>query len=215
LSDSLRVLQVLGDGAAERWPVVPLGRFPEPGLVGRVEVAAGEFTVATPSAGPFQALLLGAPEAIAGTAALLRAAGMRAGGDAEREAARILGGWPAVGAEIDDRTLPQEVRFDENAGVSYTKGCYTGQETVARLHFRGHANRVLRGLRWIGPQTEGDKVLAGEKQVGRVTSVLRLPDRVLGLALVRREIHPGHRVTVGGAPAVVLELPFGPEDIEG
>src|ERR1051325_7798491 len=62
------------------------------------------------------------------------------------ELARILAGWPRLGAEVDEKTIPQEVRFDEIGGVSYTKGCYTGQETVARLHFRGHANRALRGL---------------------------------------------------------------------
>ena len=54
-----------------------------------------------------------------------------------------------LGHEIVEKTLVQEVRYDEIGGVSYTKGCYTGQETVARLHFRGHTNRELRGLRWM------------------------------------------------------------------
>jgi folate-binding protein YgfZ len=215
LSDSLGVVHLLGDGAADRWPVVPLGRLPEAGQVSRCEVAGGELLAATPVAGPFEALLIGPVEAITGAEALLKVAGMKAGDDADREAARILAGWPALGAEIDERTLPQEVRFDEHAGVSYTKGCYTGQETVARLHFRGHANRILRGLRWIGPPADGEEIRAGEKPVGRVASVLRLPDRTLGLALLRREVHPGNRVTIGGCPAVVRELPFGPGDIEG
>ncbi len=215
LSDSRRIVHLLGDGFADRWPLVPLGRLPEAGFVARGEVAEGEYLVATPVAGPFQALLVGAGEAVGAVESLLLTAGMKAGAAAEREAARILAGWPALGAEIDERTLPQEVRFDEHTGVSYTKGCYTGQETVARLHFRGHANRVLRGLRWVGPQVTGDQVLAGDKQVGRVSSLLALPDRILGLALIRRELHPGNRVTIGGAPAVVVELPFGPGDIEG
>ena len=146
---------------------------------------------------------------------MLGTAGVALGGPDDREAASILAGWPAPAAEIDERTLPQEVRFDEHGGVSYTKGCYTGQETVARLHFRGHANRVLRGLRWIGPRADGDEVLAGDKQVGRVSSVLTLPDRVLGLAVLRRELQPGTRVTIGGGPAVVHHLPFGAEDVEG
>jgi folate-binding protein YgfZ len=214
-SDSLRVIHLLGDGTAERWPVVPLGRLPEAGMVSRGEVAEGEFQVAIPPAGPFEALLIGPPDAITGVETLLRAAGMKTGDDADREAARILAGWPALGAEIDERTLPQEVRFDEHLGVSYTKGCYTGQETVARLHFRGHTNRVLRGLRWMGDPTEGAGVLAGEKQVGRVSSLLKLPDRVLGLALLKRELQPGNRVTAGGTPAIVLDLPFGAGDIEG
>lgn len=215
LSESTRVLHLLGDASLDRWPVVPLGRLPEAGQGAQGNLAEGDFHVAVPVAGPFQALVVGAGDAVSGAMSLLKAAGMRVGEETDREAARILAGWPALGAEIDERTLPQEVRFDEHGGVSYTKGCYTGQETVARLHFRGHANRVLRGLRWIGPQAAGDQVLAGEKPVGRVSSTLTVPDRVLGLALIRREVHPGNRVTIGGAPAVVLELPFGPEDIEG
>src|SRR5204863_149594 len=71
----------------------------------------------------------------------LAAAGAVEAEPAMLELARILAGWPRLGAEVDDKTIPQEVRFDEIGGVSYTKGCYTGQETVARLHFRGHANR--------------------------------------------------------------------------
>ena len=87
------------------------------------------------------------------------------------QAARILAGWPALGAEIDERTLPQEVRYDEIGGVSYTKGCYTGQETVARLHFRGHPNRELRGLWWRSDEPEplnggSRSVLSGEREVG-------------------------------------------------
>jgi folate-binding protein YgfZ len=215
LSEDLKVAVLHGDAAADRWPVVPLGRLPEAGMVSRCEAPEGEFLVATPVAGPFEALLIGPADAITGVESLLKVAGMKVGDNTDGEAARILAGWPALGAEIDERTLPQEVRFDEHIGVSYTKGCYTGQETVARLHFRGHANRVLRGLRWLGPAGEGDEVLAGEKQVGRVSSVLRLPDRVLGLALLRRELQPGNRVTAGGRPAIVLDLPFGAGDIEG
>jgi hypothetical protein len=62
---------------------------------------------------------------------------------------------------------------------------------------------------------DGDVILAGQKQVGRVSSLLTLPDRVLGLAVLRRELQPGNRVMAGGAPAIVTELPFGPADIEG
>src|SRR5213593_2443161 len=69
-----------------------------------------------------------------------------AAGPATLELSRILAGWPRLGAEVDDRTIPQEARLDQIGGVSYTKGCYTGQETVARLHFRGHVNRQIRGL---------------------------------------------------------------------
>ena len=78
--------------------------------------------------------------------AALRAHGAAPAGAALLEERRILAGYPRLGAEIDEHTLPQEVRLDELGGVSYTKGCYVGQETVARVHFRGHANRRLRGL---------------------------------------------------------------------
>lgn len=215
VSETTRVLLLLGDGAGDRWPVVPLGRLPDAGLVSRGETAEGEFLLATPTTGPFTAALLGAPRTLDSVGKLLKAARMSPGGEDDREAARILAGWPAMGAEIDERTLPQEVRFDEHGGLSYTKGCYTGQETVARLHFRGHANRVLRGLRWKAAPVAGDTVMAGQKQVGRVSSLLTLPDRVIGLAVLRRDLQPGNRVTASGAPAVVTELPFGPADIEG
>src|SRR5207247_10367666 len=65
-------------------------------------------------------------------AARWEAAGAVAAGPAALELSRILAGWPRLGAEVDERTIPQEARFDEIGGVSYTKGCYTGQETVAR-----------------------------------------------------------------------------------
>lgn len=127
------------------------------------------------------------------------------------EAARILSGWPRLGAEIDERTLPQEVRFDEINGLSYTKGCYTGQETVARLHFRGHTNRTLTGLEWSGePDFANPAVMLDAKVVGRVTSALRLADveRWIGLAVVRREVSGGSDVRAAGANATTCLLPF-------
>src|SRR5206468_1219163 len=70
----------------------------------------------------------------------LAGAGAYHASSAALELTRILAGWPSLSSEVDEKTIPQEVRFDEIGGVSYTKGCYTGQETVSRLHFRGHAN---------------------------------------------------------------------------
>src|SRR5262249_1488645 len=61
--------------------------------------------------------------------------------------ARIAAGRPAGGLDIDESTIPQEANFDDLEAISYTKGCYIGQEVVARVHFRGHVNRHLRGLR--------------------------------------------------------------------
>jgi folate-binding protein YgfZ len=137
-----------------------------------------------------------------------------AGGGVERdgqwaEARRITAGWPRLGREIDEKTLVQEVRFDENGGVSYDKGCYTGQETVARLHFRGHTNRNLRGLAWAGEvAVTDDRVLLDGKEVGRVGSSLEMPGRRVGLALIRREVDDGALVVAGGSPATVVALPF-------
>ena len=138
------------------------------------------------------------------------------------ELARILAGWPRLGSEVDEKTIPQEVRFDEIGGVSYTKGCYTGQETVSRLHFRGHANRHLRGLLFeadppAAPASGWSAVTHEDRDVGRVTSVAWLPDgggsvpgggRWIGLAIVRREVPMGATVRAAGREARVVDLPF-------
>src|SRR6266699_3801774 len=97
----------------------------------------GETARATEGA-PFVLQVTVPAAAAALLAARLEAAGAVAAGPATLELSRILAGWPRLGAEVDDRTIPQEARLDQIGGVSYTKGCYTGQETVARLHFRGH-----------------------------------------------------------------------------
>lgn len=157
----------------------------------------------------FQALLVGSEEAMTRPRELLGHAGAGHGGTAEIEARRILAGWPALGREIDQKTLPQEVRYDEIGGVSYTKGCYTGQETVARLHFRGHPNRELRGLIWEEPTPLLDRIiLAHGKEVGTVRSTLLLPNRRFGLAPIRREVSTGDTVIAGGHAATVVSLPF-------
>lgn len=171
------------------------------------------YIAAVPAAGaPFQALLL-TPIRDAGTLlTALQEAGAVIGDETDREVARLLAGWPRVGAEIDEKTLPQEVRFDEIGSVSYTKGCYTGQETVARVHFRGHPNRELRGLVWEGTgPLLGPEILVGEKVVGTIRTTLQLPTRRLGLAPVRREVQIGDSVTAGGREATVVELPFSEE----
>ena len=138
-------------------------------------------------------------------------AGARVGTSTALDLARALAGWPGLGAEIDDRTLPQEVRFDELGGVSYTKGCYVGQETVARLHFRGHANRHLRGFVWDEPPDPIDpSVSQDDKPRGRVSSLLWVPtlERWLGLGIVRRELDLDRPVLAGGQPATAVALPF-------
>ncbi len=190
-----------------------------PDTAGRVSAPAEraeETAVAlAPETAPFVALLAGPAAEVEALAGRVVAAGARAGEEADLHAVRILAGWPELGLEIDERTLPQEVRYDEIGGVSYTKGCYTGQETVARLHFRGHTNRELRGIFWDAPGAPDSRtVLAGGKEVGTVRSTLTLEDRTLGLALLRREVGPGEPLVAGGRRAVVARLPFGPESLE-
>jgi folate-binding protein YgfZ len=169
-----------------------------------------------PESAPFVALAVGLTPAVEPLVGRLVSAGAVIGEECDLHALRLLCGWPALGVEIDDRTLPQEVRYDEIGGVSYTKGCYTGQETVARLHFRGHTNRELRGLKWSDTEPlDGRAVVHGEKDVGSVRSTLTLEDRVLGLGLLRREVGPGETVVAGGRPATVVALPFGADEVDG
>jgi folate-binding Fe-S cluster repair protein YgfZ len=107
--------------------------------------------------------------------------------------------------------IPQEAGLNERA-VSFTKGCYVGQETVARLFYRGKPNRQLRGLRLSGPASSGDAVGFEGRAVGRITSVALSPRLgPIALAFVRREAPPGSTVSVGSAGEVsgeVIELPF-------
>ncbi len=105
------------------------------------------------------------------------------------EAMRIEAGTPRFGKEIDDRVLPAEAGLVERA-VSLTKGCYPGQEPIARLHYRGHANRGLRVLAVDGDELPApDAELAhGEKVVGRVTSAARSNGGIVALAYVRAEV---------------------------
>ncbi len=130
------------------------------------------------------------------------------------EIARIEAGRPEWGLDIDDNTIPQEANLDELHAVSYTKGCYTGQEVVARVHFRGHVNRHLRGLRSEQPLPVGAELVdATGKVVGDVRSSVRSPRLGhIGLGMVRREVDMGGSVVVRApgtmAPATVLALPF-------
>jgi folate-binding protein YgfZ len=127
------------------------------------------------------------------------------------ELSRIVAGWPRLGAEIDAKTLPQEVRLDELAAMSHSKGCYVGQETVARLHFRGHVNKRLLGLRFEAEPDAGRlTVTRDDRAVGRLTSAGWLgADRgYLGLAVLRREVAVGDEVNAGGVAAALVSLPF-------
>jgi len=126
---------------------------------------------------------------------------------------RTEAGIPWYDADIDERTLPPEAGLEHRA-ISYTKGCYLGQEVVERIRSRGHVNRKLTGLRLSGPElpAAGAKLTAGGKEVGWITTAVHSPTLGAAIALgyVRREqLEPGTRLDVeGGGTAEVTALPF-------
>jgi folate-binding protein YgfZ len=127
--------------------------------------------------------------------AAFQTAGIAEGGSETWEIARIESGRPQWGVDMDDSTLPQEANFDELGAISYTKGCYIGQETVARVHFRGHVNRFLRRLRFVtrpAPPKGAELVDETGKVIGDIRSSALSPRfGGVALAMVRREILPG------------------------
>jgi tRNA-modifying protein YgfZ len=125
--------------------------------------------------------------------------------DDELELLRIDAKTPRWGRELDDRVLPAEAGLVERA-VSLTKGCFPGQEPIARLHYRGHANRGLRVLVIEGEEpTQYDaEIVQGEKVVGRVTSsVARDDGSTLALGYVRTEVGDDADLHVAGRPATL------------
>lgn len=144
------------------------------------------------------------------------AAGATPAGLLAWEIARIEAGRPEWGLDIDESTIPQEANFDELHAISYTKGCYVGQEVVARVHFRGHVNRNLRGIRCGQHEPPPDKAVLLDpsgKQVGEVRSSALSPRLgAIALAMVRREVAPGTTLTAqwpgGELSAEMLALPF-------
>lgn len=129
---------------------------------------------------------------------------------------RIEAGRPLYGADMDENVLAQEAALDRDdlGAISFNKGCYTGQETVARVHFRGHVNRTLRGLRSETALVGGATLHGADgAQVGEVRSVAQSPRLgSLALAYVRREVVDGSPLTVraasGESQATVAPLPF-------
>jgi folate-binding protein YgfZ len=115
--------------------------------------------------------------------------------DDQLERMRIQAGTPRYGLEIDDRVLPAEAGLTERA-VSFTKGCYPGQEPIARLHYRGHVNRRLCVLE-VESASPGDEVSYEGEPVGRITSAVS----GLALAYVRSKVPDGAELSVGGASA--------------
>jgi folate-binding protein YgfZ len=210
-ANDVTVLHLVGPQALELAQQAGI-ELPQPGRTSTGMLQGASYRAAAPSRGIPFGLQLAAANADADTVLhALEGAGVATGAAAALELARILTGWPRLGAEIGEKTLPQEVRFDEIGGVSHSKGCYTGQETVARLHFRGHANWRLAGLRWdVEPTFETAAVEADDKTLGRVSSAVWLPRRgsYVGLAVVRHEVAADREVTAAGAAAHTVALPL-------
>jgi folate-binding protein YgfZ len=129
---------------------------------------------------------------------------------------RIEAGIPSYGIDMDENTLPIEAGLEKTA-ISFTKGCYIGQESVARITYRGHVNRKLIGLSLSGtrPASKGDKISKDGQEVGWVTSSAYSPNLRIAIALgyLRREVlEPGTSVLIGtgeaGVSAQVSPLPF-------
>jgi folate-binding protein YgfZ len=179
-----------------------------------------EYACTASSVGGVECLAVGTTDGIdliakSANAASLRDALTGAGaievGPEAAEVVRIEAGTPRFGAEMSAETMPAEAGIVERA-VSFTKGCYIGQEPVARLHYKGRPNRHLRGLELSAPAAAGASLRLGEKEVGRIGSACISPARgPIALAIVRREAEPGAELAVGedGVTARVVDLPFG------
>lgn len=126
------------------------------------------------------------------------------------EVLRVEAGRPRLGAELSLEVLPPEARLE--SAISYTKGCYTGQEIMARLRTRGHVNHLLVGLELEAGAlpAPGTHLRGGGAEIGEITSAVRSPDQGnIALGFVRVGFAaPGTAVDVDGAPARVRELPF-------
>jgi tRNA-modifying protein YgfZ len=141
--------------------------------------------------------------------AALLAAGAVDAPEAAAEIVRVEHGRPRYGVDLDASVMPAEAGIVDRA-VSFKKGCYVGQETVARLHWKGKPNRHLRGLRLSAPVAPGTPVVAGEREVGIVGSAVVSPGHgAIALAILRREVAPGDRVRAGDVEADVVAPPFG------
>lgn len=177
----------------------------------RVLVATDDLSPALTGTGDLQVpgLIPGTIEVLADDPAQLAADhGITLSPGAALEALRVARGAAATGIDTGERTLVQEALLD--TAVSFDKGCYLGQETVARLHYRGHAKRRLARIALDGPVAPGDPVTTGDAAdgaapVGEVTSVAEVPGTGwMALAMVRHEVPDGTSVGVGHAGGRVL-----------
>ena len=138
------------------------------------------------------------------SAAVREALGVEEVSEEAAECLRIESGRPRFSIDVGNETIPEEAGLNERA-VSFTKGCYVGQETVARLHYRGKPNRHLRGIRLRDAAAPGTPLHLGDREVGRITTAVVSPTLgPIALGFVRREAEPGTVLDLGE----VVELPF-------
>jgi folate-binding protein YgfZ len=203
-TDERAIVSLIGPRAAEIAGTAPLPEF--------ANEAATVAGIAALAVGTREGIDLFCPIAERDrlVAALLGAGAVEVSPEAV-EILRVEAGVPRFGAEMDTATMPAEASIVDEA-VSFTKGCYIGQETVARLHYKGKPNRHLRGLKLSGSAAPGAPLRLGEKEVGTLGGAVVSPALgPIGLAIVRREAEPGAQLTVGedGVTAEVVALPFG------
>ena len=201
--------ELLGEGGLPSSPLDVVSTGDPPVIVVRRE----------PETGAGHDLYLAAAEGADAWDALVEAAEAAGGGPVGLEAREVLRvelGIPLYGREISLDVLPQETGQTDRA-VSFEKGCYTGQEVVARIHYRGRVNRLLRGLRLadeVDPPGPGTALFRDDRQRGTVTTSLRSPRLgPVALGFVRREIDVGSELGIGaadGPAARVEELPLEP-----
>ena len=207
-----RLCKVLDERASYRTFVVCGVRTTE--MIASIADMPG-YGIAVPGAHDFPSMLRRVElEHADKTCRALDDAGILQGSAALAEVVRVEQGRPAIGVDMDENTIPQEANLDTLGAISFTKGCYTGQETVARVHFRGHVNRHLRGLMADVALPTGAQVTdANGKVVGDVRSSALSPRfGAIAMGMIRREITVGSTVSVGGTDgaisAHVVELPF-------
>lgn len=205
-----RALTVQGEGAADA-VAAALGEPPGPGRFAEASFAEGG-VITRPSrrsaAGGYD--LYGPAEPLEALEARLKAAGAQPADAAALELLRVLAGIPSAAREAGEGVLPQEAGLEPR--VSYRKGCYLGQEIMARIEARGNVRRSLHGVRLEAWPPQGARdVLADGKVVGRLGTVAKHPDLgVLALAVLRRDLAPEAALEVGGRPARLAPLPFAP-----
>jgi folate-binding protein YgfZ len=203
----LTVISVIGPAAFSLTGLPPLSREHDNG-----EAHLGSISVHAVRTDTGVDLVIPAEDADA-VGDALNGAGVAEVSEEAAEIVRVESGRPRFGREMSTATMPAEAAINDRA-VSFTKGCYIGQETVARLHYKGRPNRLLRGLRLASSVDSGEPVTLGERELGSIgTAVISPAHGPIALAILRREAEQGATVTVGSGEvsAQVVDLPFADE----